>query len=46
MRKSAGLFLGIRKDKLWYRSKNMIYNLQSFDFQTSAIQGMLVFSLR
>jgi len=44
MQRRPDFFLGIRKDKLWYRSKNMIYNLRSFDSQTNLIQGMLVFS--
>lgn len=31
MQKRQDFFLDIKLDKIWYRSKNFIYNLQRFD---------------
>ena len=33
----------IRHDKVWYRSKNLIYNLKTFDPKTQKIKGMSVY---
>jgi lipopolysaccharide export system permease protein len=35
--------LDIKSSKIWYRSKNYIYNLKTFDQKTSAIQGFGVY---
>jgi lipopolysaccharide export system permease protein len=44
MKKRPDFFLDIKKDKIWYRSRNMIYNLQLFDAKTATIQGMSVYA--
>jgi lipopolysaccharide export system permease protein len=44
MKKRPDFFLDIKQDKIWYRSRNMIYNLQLFDAKTASIQGMAVYS--
>ena len=40
----SDFFLDIKRDKIWYRSKNMIYNLQRFDTQSKTIFGMSVYT--
>ncbi len=42
--KRQDFFLDIRRDKIWYRSKNMIYNLQRFDHQLKTIYGMSIYT--
>lgn len=37
-------FLDVKRDKIWYRSKNMIYNLQRFENETQTIIGMAVYT--
>jgi lipopolysaccharide export system permease protein len=44
MEKKTDFFLDIKRDKVWYRSKNMIYNLQRFDAQSKMIYGMSVYT--
>ena len=44
MQKRPDFFLDIKFDKVWYRSKNMIYNLRLFDAQTKTIHGMAVYT--
>jgi lipopolysaccharide export system permease protein len=44
MEKRADFFLDIKQDKIWYRSKNMIYNLQRFDARSKTIVGMAVYT--
>lgn len=44
MEKRTDFFLDIKRDKVWYRSKNMIYNLQRFDAQSKTIFGMSVYT--
>ncbi|MFL5813792.1 MAG: LPS export ABC transporter permease LptG [Bdellovibrionia bacterium] len=44
MRNRPDFFLDIKKDKIWYRSKNLIYNLQLFDPKENAIKGMAVYT--
>ncbi len=44
MQKRPDFFLDIKRDKIWYRSKNLIYNLQRFDVQTKTIHGMSVYT--
>jgi len=44
MDKRTDFFLDIKRDKIWYRSKNMIYNLQRFDSSSKRIIGMTVYT--
>jgi lipopolysaccharide export system permease protein len=44
MDKKTDFFLDIKRDKVWYRSKNMIYNLQRFDAQSKTIFGMSIYT--
>lgn len=43
MQKRPDFFLDIKQDKIWYRSKNLIYNLQRFDLKTKMIYGMSIY---
>jgi lipopolysaccharide export system permease protein len=44
MRKRPDFYLDVKQDKIWYRSKNLIYNLQRFDTRTQTIFGMAVYT--
>ena len=44
MDKKQDFFLDIKQDKIWYRSQNLIYNLQRFDAKTREIIGMAVYT--
>ncbi len=44
MKKRADFFLDVKQDKIWYRSKNLIYNLRTFDAKTKTIRGMAVYT--
>lgn len=44
MKKQADFFLDVKQDKIWYRSKNLIYNLRTFDAKTNIIRGMAVYT--
>jgi lipopolysaccharide export system permease protein len=44
MDKRTDFFMDIKRDKIWYRSKNMIYNLQRFDSTSKTIIGMSVYT--
>jgi lipopolysaccharide export system permease protein len=44
MKKRPDFFLDLKQDKIWYRSKNMIYNLRSFDAKSDTIKGMAVYA--
>ena len=44
MQKRPDFFLDVKRDKIWYRSKNMIYNLQRFDVHSKTIFGMSVYT--
>ncbi len=44
MQKKPDFFLDIKQDKIWYRSQNLIYNLQRFDPKTKIIHGMAVYT--
>lgn len=44
MKKSPDFFLDFKRDKIWYRSKNMIYNLQRFDSHSQMIHGMTIYT--
>jgi lipopolysaccharide export system permease protein len=44
MRKRPDFYLDVKQDKIWYRSKNLIYNLQRFDARTQTIFGMAVYT--
>lgn len=44
MKHRTDMFLDIKQDKIWYRSKNLIYNLQRFDTKNKTIHGMAVYT--
>jgi lipopolysaccharide export system permease protein len=44
MEKKPDFFLDLKQDKIWYRSRNLIYNLQRFDPKTRIIFGMAVYT--
>lgn len=44
MQKRPDFSLDIKQNKIWYRSKNLIYNLQRFDPKTQVIYGMSVYT--
>jgi lipopolysaccharide export system permease protein len=44
MEKKPDFFLDIKQDKIWYRSRNLIYNLMRFDAKTLTIHGMAVYT--
>jgi lipopolysaccharide export system permease protein len=44
MKKRPDFFVDIKKDKIWYRSRNLIYNLQRFDPAEQRIYGMSVYT--
>jgi lipopolysaccharide export system permease protein len=37
-------YMDLKQDKIWYRSKNLIYNLEFFDTKTKTIRGMTVYT--
>ncbi len=43
MKKKTDFFLDVKQDKIWYRSKNLIYNLRTFEPQTKTIFGMAIY---
>lgn len=45
MKQREDFFLDFRQDKIWYRSKNLIYNLRTFDRKSQTIHGMAVYDL-
>jgi len=44
MQKHPDFFLDVKRDKIWYRAKNMIYNLERFDSKSKTIHGMSVYT--
>ncbi len=44
MEKKQDFFMDFKRDKVWYRSRNMIYNLQRFDSHSRMIYGMSVYT--
>lgn len=44
MKKRPDFYVDIKKDKIWYRSRNLIYNLQRFDVAQQRIYGMSVYT--
>lgn len=44
MKKRPDFYLDVKQDKIWYRSKNLIYNLRSFDAKSRTIFGMAVYT--
>jgi lipopolysaccharide export system permease protein len=44
MKKRTDFFLDVKQDKIWYRSKNIIYNLRTFDPNSRTIFGMAVYT--
>jgi lipopolysaccharide export system permease protein len=43
IKKKQDFFLDVKQDKIWYRSNNLIYNLQTFDPKTDRILGIGVY---
>lgn len=44
MKKKTDFFLDVKQDKIWYRSKNLIYNLRTFELQSKTIYGMAIYN--
>lgn len=44
MKKRPDFFLDVQKDKIWYRSNNLIYNLRTFDTSKNRIIGLSVYT--
>jgi lipopolysaccharide export system permease protein len=44
MQNRPDFFLDVKQDKIWYRSQNLIYNLQRFDARSQTIHGMSVYT--
>lgn len=44
MKQRTDFYLDLKQNKVWYRSKNLIYNLKAFDLTTQQILGMTVYS--
>ncbi len=44
MKNKPDYFMDFRQNKVWYRSKDTIYNLRSFTRESRTIQGMNVYS--
>lgn len=44
MKKKSDFYLDIKQQKIWYRSKNLIYNIKNFDSKTNKIMGMTVYT--
>jgi lipopolysaccharide export system permease protein len=44
MKQRTDFHFDIKQGRIWYRSKNLIYNLKAFDQKTAQILGMTVYS--
>jgi lipopolysaccharide export system permease protein len=44
MKHRTDFYFDLKQDKIWYRSKNLIYNLQRFDARDKTIHGMAVYN--
>lgn len=44
MKNKPDFYMDFKKDKIWYRSKNLIYNLRVFDTKANLIRGMSVYT--
>ncbi len=44
MEKKTDFYLDVKRDKIWYRSKNMIYNLERFDQGLKTIYGISIYT--
>lgn len=44
MKNRPDFFLDVKQNKIWYRSKNLIYNLRTFDVKNKTIRGMTVYT--
>lgn len=44
MKKRTDFYLDLRFDKIWYRSKDLIYNLRTFDPFSQRISGIAVYA--
>lgn len=43
MQKKTDFYFDFKKDKIWYRSNQLIYNLKTFDTKSNTILGMSVY---
>lgn len=43
MKGKSDFYLDVKQNKIWYRSKNLIYNLRTFDSKSKTIHGMTVY---
>jgi lipopolysaccharide export system permease protein len=43
MKKREDFYFNFKQDRIWYRSRNLIYNLRAFDRRTQSITGMAVY---
>lgn len=44
MKNRPDFFMDFKQDKIWYRSKNFIYNLKSFDLKSNTIFGIAIYA--
>jgi lipopolysaccharide export system permease protein len=44
MKRRTDFFLDVKQNKIWYRSRNLIYNLRTFDSKSRTIHGMAVYT--
>jgi lipopolysaccharide export system permease protein len=44
MEKKMDFFLDLKRDKIWYRSNNMIYNINHFDDSSQTIHGIFLYT--
>ncbi len=45
MKQQPNFFLDVKRNKVWYRSKNLIYNLRVYEQQSAVSTGMSVYRL-
>lgn len=45
MRKKPGLYSTVKKNKIWYRSDNVIFNIQSLNSERASAQGLTLYYL-
>ncbi len=45
LKKRPGLYSVVRKNKIWYRSENMIYNIQTLNADKGTAQGITLYYL-
>ncbi len=43
IKKTPGMYYTVKTNKIWYRSKDLIYNIKSFNAEKNSVQGMTVY---